>query len=81
MNNQNPIKYTSRDTIKLNLAKILTYDEDSTFRKSRKDKEDEEEHETPKTVEVPKEARVEEEAQIPEEHDMTDSYPKIYQMN
>ena len=32
----------------IELSKDVTFDEDSAFRKSRKDKEDEEEHETPK---------------------------------
>ena len=38
----------------IELSKDVTFDEDSTFRKSRKYKEDEEEHENPKTVESPK---------------------------
>ena len=38
----------------IELSKDVTFDEDSTFRKSRKDKEYEEEHETPKTIEGPK---------------------------
>ena len=50
----------------------------TTFRKSRKDKEDEEEHETPKTIESPKEVRVEEEDLIPEEHDMNEPHPPEY---
>ena len=49
-----------------------TFDEDTDFRKSKKDKEDEEEHETPKAVEGPKPVRNEEEEQIPEDHDMAE---------
>ena len=56
----------------IELSRDVTFDEDSTFRKLRKNKEDEEEHETPKTIESPKEVRVEDEDPIPEEHDMTE---------
>ena len=49
----------------IKLSRGVTIDEDVAFKKSRKDKEDEEEHETPKTIESPKEVRVEEEDPIP----------------
>ena len=57
---------------KIELSRYFTFDKDTAFRKSRKDKEYEEEDENPKTVESPKEVRNEEEIQIPEEHDMTE---------
>ena len=47
------------------------FEEDTTFRKSKKDKEDEEEHETPRDAECPKLVRNEEKDQMPEDHDMT----------
>ena len=34
----------------IELSRDVTFDKDSAFRKSRKDKEDEEEHDTPKIV-------------------------------
>ena len=55
----------------IELSRDVTFDEDSAFIKSKKDKEDEEEHNTPKTVEGPKEVRIEEEDPIPKEHDLT----------
>ena len=49
----------------IELRRDVTFDEDSTFKKSRKDKEYEEEHETPITIESPKEIKIEEEYSIP----------------
>ena len=40
--------------------------------KSKKDQEDEEEHETPKAAEGPKLVRNEEEEHMPEDHDITE---------
>ena len=37
----------------IELSRDVTFDEDTAFRKSKKDKEDEEEHETPKAIESP----------------------------
>ena len=45
----------------IELSIDVTFDEDTTFRKSKKDKEDEEELETPRTTEGPKPDRNEEE--------------------
>ena len=42
---------------KIELRRDVTFDEDTTFIKSKKDKEDEEEHETPKAAEFPKPVR------------------------
>ena len=47
-------------------------DEETTFRKSRKDKEVEEELETPRATKVSKPIRNEEEEQIHDDHDMTE---------
>ena len=55
----------------IELSIDVTFDEETTFRKSKKDTEDEEEHETPKAAENPKPIRSEEESQIPKDHDMT----------
>ena len=38
----------------IELSRYVTFDEDTTFRKSKKDKEDEEEHETTRDAEGPK---------------------------
>ena len=46
--------------LQIELSKDVTFDEDTTFIKSKKDKEDEEEHETPRDVEGPKPVRNEE---------------------
>ena len=54
----------------IELSRDVTFDEDTTFRKSKKDKEDEEEHGTPKVAEIPKPVRNEEEAQMSEDHDI-----------
>ena len=50
----------------IELSRDVTFDEDSTFKKSRKDKEDEEEHQTKKSTQISKLARNEEEDQMPE---------------
>ena len=42
------------------------------FRKSRKNQEDEEEHEAPRVAEISKPIRNDEEEHIPEDHDMTE---------
>ena len=55
----------------IELSRDVTFDEDTSFRNSKKDKEDGEEHETPKAAERPKPVRNEEEVQMPEDHDMT----------
>ena len=55
----------------IEISRDVTFDEDLALKNSRKDKEDEEEHETPKTIEITKEARIEEEDPIPEDHDVT----------
>ena len=55
----------------IELSRDATFDEDIAFRKSKKGKEDEEEHENSKFAEIPKPVRNEEEDQIPEDHDMT----------
>ena len=52
-------------------SRDVTFDEDSTFRKSKKDREDEE-HETIKVTENPEPVRNEEESPIPEDHDMVE---------
>ena len=44
----------------IELTRYFTFDKDTTFRKSNKDKEYEEEHETPKTIEGHKSVRNEE---------------------
>ena len=44
----------------IELSRDVTFDNDTTFRKSKKDKEDEEEHETPSATECPKLVRNEE---------------------
>ena len=41
----------------IELSRDVTFDEDTTFRKSRKDKEDEDEHEIPRVAEVSKPVR------------------------
>ena len=51
---------------------MVTFEEDTAFRKSKKDKEDEEEHETPRAAEGPKPIRNEEEEHIPEDHYITE---------
>ena len=56
----------------IELSRDIKFDENSAFRKSKKDREDEEEHETPKATESPKPVRNEEESQIPEDHDMSE---------
>ena len=55
----------------IELSRDVNFDEDTTFRKSRKEKEVEEEHETPRAVEVSKPVRNEVEEQIPKNHDIT----------
>ena len=55
----------------IELSKDVTFDEDTAFRKSRKDKEDEEENETPRAVESSKPVKNEEEEQMLEDHDIT----------
>ena len=52
-------------------SRDFTFDEDTNFRKSRKYKEDEEEHETPRVAEGHKPVRNEEEEQMHEDHDIT----------
>ena len=54
----------------IELRRDVTFDEDTSFIKSNKYKEDEEEHETPRVVEGPKPVRNEEEEQIPEDRDI-----------
>ena len=54
----------------IELSRYVTFDEEYFFRKLKKDREDEEEHETIKAAENPKSVRNEEESQIPEDHDM-----------
>ena len=58
----------------IELCRDVTFDEDTTFRKSKKDKEDEEEHETPRDVEVSKLVRNEVEEQILKDHDMKEPH-------
>ena len=41
----------------IELSRDVTFDEDTTFRKSKKDKKYEEEHETPRVAKVPKPIR------------------------
>ena len=48
----------------IDLSRYVTFDKDTTFRKLKKDREDQEEHETPKAAENPKPIRNEEESQI-----------------
>ena len=63
----------------IELSIYVTLGEDTTFKNSKKDKEDEEEHETPKDVESPKPVRNEEVEQIPEDKDMTEPHrPKEF---
>ena len=38
----------------IELSRDVTFDEDTTFRKSRKNREDEEEHESPRATEISK---------------------------
>ena len=54
----------------IELSRDVIFDEDTTFSKLKKDREDEEEHETPKAGDSPKLIRNEEESQIPEDHDI-----------
>ena len=56
----------------IEISRDVSFDEDIAFRKSRKDKEVEEEHETPKAGEVSKPVRNEVEEQIHEDHGMTE---------
>ena len=56
----------------IELSRDVTFDEDTTFRKSKIDKEDEQKHETPRVAESPKPVRNKEEDQIPKDHDMTE---------
>ena len=49
----------------IELSRDVTFDNDTAFRKSKNDKEDEEEHETPKAAESPKPVRNEEEDRMP----------------
>ena len=55
----------------IELSRDVTFVEDTAFKKSKKDKEDEE-HETPKDAESPKLVRNKEEVQIPRDHDITE---------
>ena len=55
----------------IELRKDVTFDEDSAFRNLKKDKEEEEEHETIKATENPKSVGNQEESHIPDDHDMT----------
>ena len=61
MNSQKLIGSPSQDTRQIELSRDITFDEDSAFRKSKKDREDEE-HETIKVTENPKPVRNEEES-------------------
>ena len=54
----------------IELSRDVTFDEDTTFKKSKKDREYEEEYETPKATEIPKTIMNEEEVQMPKDHDM-----------
>ena len=54
----------------IELSRDATFDEDATFKKIRKDKEVEEEHENPRAAGVSQPIRNEEKEQIPEDHDM-----------
>ena len=54
----------------IELNRDVTFDKDTTFRKSKKDKEDGEEHETLKAVEIPKPIRNGEEDHMSEAHDL-----------
>ena len=56
----------------IKLIRDVTLDEDTTFKKSSKYKEDEEEHETPRVAKGSKPIRNEEEEQIPEDHNITE---------
>ena len=56
----------------IQLSRDVTFDEDTSFRKSKKYKEDEEEHKTPRAAEGPKLVRNEEEEKMPEDHDITE---------
>ena len=56
----------------IELSRDVTFDEDTNIRKSKKYKEDEEEHETPRAAEGPKPIRNKEENQMSEDHDMTE---------
>ena len=58
------------DDRQIELSRYVTFDEDTTFRKLKKYKEDEKERETPTTAESPKLVRNEEESHIPKDHDM-----------
>ena len=61
----------------IELSIDVTFDEDTTFLNSKKEKEDEEEHETLISAKNPKPVRNEEESQIIEDHDMTEPrFPK-----
>ena len=53
----------------IELNKDVTFD---AFRKSRKNQEDEEEHEAPRVAEISKPIINDEEEQMPEDHDMTE---------
>ena len=54
----------------IELSRDVKFDEDTTFRKSRKNQEDEEERETPIATKISKPAKNNEEERIPEDHDM-----------
>ena len=56
----------------IELRRDVTFGEDTNFRKSKKDKEDENEHETPRATKSPKPVRNEEDDKILEDHDMTE---------
>ena len=56
----------------IELSRDVTFDEDTTFRKSKNDTKDEEEHEIPIAIESPKTIRNEEEDQMPKDYDMTE---------
>ena len=59
------------------LSRDVTFDEDIAFRKLKKDREDEEEHETIKATQNLKPVGNEEESQIPKDHDMIEpQFPK-----
>ena len=54
----------------IEISRDVTFDEETNFRKSRKDMEVKEEHENPRPAEASKPVRNEED-QIPKDHDMT----------
>ena len=55
----------------IELRRDVTFDEDTNFKKSKKVKEDEEDHETTRAAEGPKPVRNEEKYHMLEDHGMT----------